>query len=128
MEKIYLTSRYKLNPDTNIEEFQKMVTDCINIVACHCPNTLEYYWYYDEPDREFVLRAKFNDSPALEHQLGYQRKNLQKMKNYASVCIEIYGQLDDITQHQFSLLKAKIFNFYQGISKDNPTRISKPLQ
>ncbi len=121
MERIYLTSRYKLKPETDLKEFTQLVTECVHTVVRHCPNTLEYYWYFDEPDKEFVLRAKFSDSQALEHQLSYQKRNLLKMKEYAIMDIEIYGQVDDTTLHQFSLLNAKAFNFFQGISKDNRT-------
>lgn len=121
MEKIYLTARYKVKPDSDLELFKEIIQDCIHTVARHCPNTLEYYWYYDQPDREFVLRAKFEDSQALDHQLGYQRKNIVKMRLHAPMDIEIYGNIDELTLHQFSLLNAKAFSFYEGISKDNRT-------
>lgn len=121
MEKIYLTSRYQLKPETELETFSPFVTECIHTVARHCPNTLEYYWYYDEPFREFVVRAKFTDSQALGHQLGYQKKTILKMRDYASIDVEIYGAVDETTLHQFSLLNARAFSFYEGISKDNRT-------
>lgn len=121
MEKIYLTSRYQLKPEAELDVFRRFVTDCIHIVARNCPETLEYYWYYDEKEREFILRAKFVDSHALVHQLGYLRQNLLKMREHATSDIEIYGAIDDNALHQFSMLNAKAFSFFQGISKDNRT-------
>lgn len=119
MEKVYLTACYQLNADASIETFKGLITDCIHTVARQCADTLEYYWYANEDEGQYIVRAKFEDSEALEKQFHHQRENILKLLELSRVDVELYGNVNKMTLHQFSLLKTRTFDFFQGISKEN---------
>lgn len=114
MDNLQISARFTIH-DGNLEKFKRLAGECLSIVREKDQNTLQYDWFFDENQKECVLREKYTDSNALLAHLGNIGELFGELLQLADFTGEIYGnpskELLEATAH----LNTKVYTYYQGL-------------
>lgn len=114
MKSIQATARFQIH-EGNLDEFKKVANECIAVTKEKDPGTLQYDWFLNPDQSEFVVRESYSNSDAVLAHLGNLGELFDKILQLADFSIEVYGDPSEELQKAAAALKPGVYSFYKGI-------------
>ncbi len=114
MSNLQITARFQIHSG-KLAGFKKIAEECHSIVKAKDKDTLQYDWYFDESQKECVLRETYPDSDALLSHLGNIGDLFGKIVSLGDFSAEVYGHPSEELLRATKGLNLKIYSFYQGL-------------
>ncbi|MGB5172188.1 MAG: antibiotic biosynthesis monooxygenase [Eudoraea sp.] len=115
MGNIQLTARMKIH-DGKAKLFKELAVQCMLIVKeKEKANTLQYDWFNNEDETEFVIRETYANSDAVLAHMGNVGELLGKMSAISDLSVEFYGDLSSDLRLAIAPFNAKVYSLFQGL-------------
>ena len=115
MKEIQITGRFKVSKE-NLPIFKKLVAACIACTKEKDKGTLQYDWFSNNEETEWIVRESFVDSKAtLDHMdnLGDLLDAILEVSKYRP---EIYGNPSQELKNDAAGFVPIYFPFYRGLN------------
>jgi quinol monooxygenase YgiN len=114
MSTLQFSARYKIYPG-NLDEFKMLAGECLSIVKEKDKDTLQYDWYFNQDQTEWVLREIFPDSDAFLTHIKNIGDLAGKIMLLGEMMAEIYGEPSEELLKALKGLDLKVYSFYRGL-------------
>lgn len=114
MSELQVTARMNIR-DGQLEAFQALAADCMKVAREMDSGTLQYDWFVNADQTEYVVRERYRDSAAaLEHVANLGEATRAGLTRFG-MSLEFYGEVSDALIEATKLADATFYNRYQSI-------------
>lgn len=114
MSHLQATVRLKIH-EGKLDEFKEIAAQCFTLTKEKDPGTLQYDWFMDENQTEFVVRERYSDSNAVLAHLANLGDLFGKVMRVTDFSLEVYGNPSEELLKAIATMKPKVYSFYQGL-------------
>jgi hypothetical protein len=79
------------------------------------PGAMQYDWFFNDDNTEYVVRERYVDSSAVFAHLGNIGELLGKLLLVADMSLEVFGNPSQELRAAIAAMNPKIYPFYQGL-------------
>lgn len=113
MEKIQLTARFGVHPG-KIGEFRELMDKCIGVVREKEPGTLQYDWFHNADQTEFVVRESYANPEAVFVHMENVGPYLARFLAITDFSGEVFGNPPEALRKSFAAFDVKFYAFAAG--------------
>lgn len=114
MNHLQVTARLKIR-EGKINEFKDLAAQCLIAVKEREPGTMQYDWFFNDDNTEYVVRERYTDSGAVFAHLGNIGELLGKILQVADMSLEVFGNPSQELRAAIAAMNPKMYSFYQGL-------------
>jgi quinol monooxygenase YgiN len=114
MNDLQVTARLKIH-EGKLNEFKNLAAQCLIAVKERESGALQYDWFFNDDNTEYVVRERYVDSSAVFAHLGNIGELLGKLMLVADMSLEVFGNPSQELRAAIAAMSPKIYSFYQGL-------------
>jgi quinol monooxygenase YgiN len=114
MNELQVTARLKIH-EGKLNEFKYLAAQCLIAVKEREPGAMQYDWFFNDDNTEYVVRERYVDSSAVFAHLGNIGELLGKVLLVADMSLEVFGNPSQELRAAIAAMNPKIYPFYQGL-------------
>jgi hypothetical protein len=107
MTHLQVTARLKIH-EGKLNEFKDLAAQCLVAVKEREPGALQYDWFFNDDNTEYVVRERYAH-------LGNIGELLGKLMLVADISLEVFGNPSQELRAAIAAMNPKIYSFYQGL-------------
>jgi quinol monooxygenase YgiN len=114
MNHLQVNARLKIH-EGKLNEFKDLAAQCLVAVKEREPGALQYDWFFNDDNTEYVVRERYTDSSAVFAHLSNIGELLGKIQLIADVSFEVFGNPSQELRAAIAAMSPKIYSFCGGL-------------